>query len=431
MNARLFAAAAAIAITSAPAWAGPHSGPSYTPDLLPPVSNAGECYARVKIPARYESTSQTVMTHAPYETVRVTEPEFQSRTEQVMVKEPSVRYEVRQPSFKSVTEKVLTRPSYEKLSVSPPQFSTVTETFAMSEPKLVWKKGNPGELRRQGYIIHSTADAGVGGHGYTSTTQYGATGGERCGPTCEIWCLVEEPGVKKSFQRRVMSNPGEVRRHAVPAQYQTITKQVVADPGGVREIPVPGEFRSVTVHDLVRPAESYSELAPPTYGEVHGKVMVEPERYEWRRVVCKPGTAVSQDYSIRGSGGGNYSAYPSTISQTPRSGVRGSGGGNYAYSSQPATSYESYSAPAYGSVRGSGGGNYSYSGGTTVIDGSHKGGHHSGHAHGGDHYSSQTHSGSVHTGHGHSGHESFQEMGTYGSGSLFEQPAYGNLAGGK
>ena len=427
MNARILAAAAAVALTSAPAWAGPHSGPSYTPDLLPPVSHAGECYARVKIPARYESTSQTVMTHAPYETMRVSEPEFRSRTEQVMVKEPSVRFEVRQPTFKSITEKVVTRPSYEKLSVSPPQFSTVTETFAMSEPRLVWKKGNPADLIRQGYTIHSTADGGAYGKGYSSTTQYGAMGGERCGPTCEIWCLVEEPGVKKSFQRRVMSSPGEVRRHTVPAQYQHITKQVVADPGGVREIQVPGEYRSVTVHDLVRPAESYSELTPPTYGEVHGKVMVEAERYEWRRVVCKPGTAVSKDYSIRGSGGGNYSAYPQ---QTPRSGVRGSGGGNYAYSSQPAMSYESYSGGAYGGIRGSGGGNYSSTGTTTVIDDGHMGGHHSGHAHGGDHYSSQSHSGSVHTGHAHGEHESFRELsGGYSSGTIYDQPAYGYPTG--
>ena len=406
MKLRMLAATAALAI-AAPAVAGPHysSGPSYTPDLLPPVSNAGECYARVKIPARYESRSQTVMTHAPYETHKVTEPKFQSRTESVMVKEPSVRYEVRQPSFKSVTEKILTRPAYEKLSVSAPQFSTVTESFTMSEPKLVWKKGNPGELMRQGYIIHSTADAGAGGRGYSSTTQYGASGGDKCGPTCEIWCLVEEPGVQKSFQRRVMSSPGEVRRHAVPAQYQTITKQVVSDPGGVREVPVPGEFRNITVHDLVEPAQSYSEMTPPTYGDVQGKVMVEAERYEWRRVVCQPGT---QGY-ISGS---SYS------------------GGSY-------SSGSSYSGSTYSS--GS-----SYSSGS--ISGQHMGGHHSGHQHGADHYGSQNHSGSVHSGHAHKGHESYRELGgyssgstyssggSYSSGSIYDQPAYSSqsqgLAGG-
>ena len=304
MKTSILAATAAL-VFAAPAFAGNYaSGPSYTPDALPPSSNPGECWARVKVPAKYETVSQTVMTHAPYQTMKVTQPKFQSRQEQVMVKEPSVRYEVRQPTFKSVSETIMTRPSYEKLSVTPPRFENVQETLTMSEPKLVWKKGNPGELRRQGYIIHSTADGGAYGQGYSSTTHYGAVGGDRCGATCEIWCLVEEPGVRQSFSRRVMTSPGGVQRHSVPAQYQTITKQVVADPGGVREVPVPGEYRSVTVQDMVDPGGAYHENVPPQYGKVQGKVIAETERYEWRRVLCQPGTQHK-------SPAHNYERYPS------------------------------------------------------------------------------------------------------------------------
>ena len=281
----------ALIAMAAPVWAGgPVSGPAYTPDLLPPVSHAGECYARVKIPAQYETLTEKVITREAHTKPHIAQAQLVTETEQVMVKEPSVRFAVRQPTYKTVSEKVLTRPSYDKLSVTPPTFQTVTETLQTSAPRLIWKKGNPGELARQGYIIHSTADAGRHGQGYSSTTQYGQTGGSACGPMCEIWCLVEEPGETVNVTRKVMSSPGGVQRTRVPAVYQTITKQVVADPGGVQEIPVPAEYRSITVEKLVQPGIEALIEVPTEYGQVQTKRLIADERYEWRRVLCAPGT---------------------------------------------------------------------------------------------------------------------------------------------
>ena len=293
MTLRTALMATATLALAAPALAGGPSypsGPAYTPDLEPPVSNPGECYARVKIPAQYETFTETIVTQPAHTKPHVAQPRLQSRQEQVMVKEPSTRFRVRQPSYRSVTEQVLTRPSYDKLSVTPPSFSTVTETVQTSAPRLVWKKGNPGELARQGYVIHSTADAGAFGQGYSSTTQYGQSGGERCGAMCEIWCLVEEPGQTASYSKKVMTNPGGVRRTRVPAVYQTITKQVVADPGGVEEILVPAEYRSITVEDIVEPGIEALIEVPEEYGQITKKRLVADERYEWRRVLCQPGT---------------------------------------------------------------------------------------------------------------------------------------------
>ena len=97
------------------------------------------------------------MTAEGFTDIEVTEPLFQTRTENVLTKEASTRFVVRQPSYRNVRERILTRPAHERLSVSAPQFSTVTETIQTSAPHLVWKRGNPGELQRQGYVIQSTA----------------------------------------------------------------------------------------------------------------------------------------------------------------------------------------------------------------------------------------------------------------------------------
>jgi len=292
-------------------------GPATFPSALPPVANPGECYAQVKIPAQYSTGSETVMKAEGFTKLDVTEPQFQRRSETVMTKEPSTRYVVRQPSYRSVSERVLTRPGHDVLSVSAPQFSTVTETLQTSAPHLVWKRGNPGELQRQGYVIHSTADGRFrSGSGYQggsyATTQ---SGGDTCGPGCEIWCLVEEPGTSVTTTRRVMSSPSRIIRTPVAPQYEAITKQVLADPGGVEQVHVPAEYAHVTVEDLVRPAEAYEVNVPAQYGQVQTQQLISPERYEWRRVLCRPGTGAAVSRKSYGApshqSGSNYaSKYP-------------------------------------------------------------------------------------------------------------------------
>lgn len=271
--------------------AGNYGGQPHAPELLPPNPTPGVCYARVEIPAEYTTFTEDVLVEEGYTTVEVSNPQLATRQEKVLVKEASVRYEVKQPRFKTVSEKVMTRPAYDKLTVTPPRFSQVTETVAASAPRLIWKKGNPGALVRQGYKIHSTADSGHNGQGYSSTVQYGQSGGAtHCGATCEIWCLVEEPGETVQFRRKVVANPAQVQRRSVPARFQTIMKQVIADPGGVREVPVEARYQTIMVEDIVQPGGERQVTVPPKYGKINKKQLVSAERYEWRQVVCKNGT---------------------------------------------------------------------------------------------------------------------------------------------
>lgn len=300
---------AGTALAGNPSYAGP------APELVPAHPTAGECYARVKIPAQYAETPIGIKVEEGYKVPGVVPAQLASRQENVLVKEASVRYEVRQPTYRTVTEQILVRPSYEKLSVSAPQFQTVVETVQTSAPRLVWKQGNPANLIAQGYKIHSTADGGRFGQGYASAGQYASQGGTACGPSCEIWCLVEEPGQTTSYTRKVLANPGLVNRITVPAKYQHVTKHIVADHGGVTEIPVPAEYQTVIVEDVIAPAQEVYNYVEPKWAGLKTKTLISPERYEWRHVVCAPGTGSirpSSDYghkqtSSYGSGGHSYS----------------------------------------------------------------------------------------------------------------------------
>ena len=330
--------------------AGGQGGPNLS--AVPSHAQPGECYARVKHDAVYAPHSEIVIVEEGYERLEIDPAVLQSRTEQVLTKEASVRYEVRQPQYSTVTEQMMVRPSYEKLSVSPPQFSTVTETVQISAPRVVWKRGNPGALAAQGYNVLSTATGGSSYGGQSSHGGYsgyngapsshgggysGSTGPQHCGPDCEIWCLVEEPGEAVTYQRKVVSDPGRVQRQTVPAKFQTITKQVVSDPGGVREIPIPAEYSSVTVEDIVQMGGERYVSVPPVHGAIETQVFAEPERYEWMRVICSTGQVM-----------GPASQYT------------------------PAMPHSSHSAPTYGGSYSSGAS--SYTGIEIYSDGGHSGG---------------------------------------------------------
>ena len=335
------------------------------PSALPPTANAGECYGQVKIPAQYSTHAENVVTADGFTDIKVKPAKFKTRVKEFLTKEESTHFVVRQPSFRTVSEQVLTRPGHDRLSVSPPQYSTITESLQTSAPHLVWKRGNPGELQRQGYVIHSTADgrlsdpahpSGYGGGGSYGTSQ---SSGEQCGLGCEIWCLVEEPGSSVTTTRRVLTAPPQVIKTPVPPQYRTITKQIVTDPGGVKKVRVPAEYATLEIDKLVRPAKTYHVDVPPVLGQVEGRTLISPERYEWRRVLCQPGTIGQAPQTSRG-----YQSHGSSVSHGGGY-VQGSSHSNVSSYSSGST-YSNVPSYSSGSTHSNGAG---YSSGTTFSQG--------------------------------------------------------------
>jgi len=315
--------------------------PQIAGGAVPPHAVAGQCYARVKVPAQYNSVQETVLVEDSYETLSVTPPQLQTRQEQVVVKDASTRYEVRQPRYETRNEQILVAPAYEKLSVSQPSFKKVIETFSSSQPQMVWKRGNPTKLAAQGYKIHSTASSGGVSYGGSYS---GHSGGGQCLDACEIWCLVEVPGETIAYERTVLDQPAQVMRMAVDAKYQTIRKQVLVDPGGVSEIPVPAEYQSVSVEELVAPGYVDQTTVPAKYGYLDRKELISAETYEWKQVICKPGTGTIS-FQTEPSVDPSPFAYSSSSSASSEVGHYGGS----AYNSGSITSYNPHTS-SYGTT---------------------------------------------------------------------------------
>ena len=221
-----------------------------------PNAQAGDCFARVIIPATYDTIPQTVTTQDAFDTIEVTPAQLTPDTLNIKTRDEGTRYVVRQPRYETITEEVLVRPAYEELSVVPAQFDTVTETITVGEPRKVWRKG-----RNLSAISRTDADG-------------------------TVYCLVEEPAETRTVSRRVVRVPEQVQTVTIPAQYKTVTKQVLVDPGGVDQQPIAAEYTDVTVSRLVTPASHFNRPQPAQTSTVDTRRLNAPERFEWVPVLC-------------------------------------------------------------------------------------------------------------------------------------------------
>ncbi|MEM1088126.1 MAG: peptidoglycan-binding protein [Pseudomonadota bacterium] len=233
------------------------TGLSTAPLAALPQARPGECFARMQIPAQYETQPKKVSVAQGYERARVMQAEFATDFEEIIVKDAHTRYVVRQPKFAVQQQQVMLRPSYDRLEVVPARFSYSREKVQVSEPRLVWKRG------------------------------IGLSGISRTDPrTGETWCLVEEPGRTITINKRVVTQPEQVRRVPVPAQTVSVARQVLIDEGGVEKVSVPAQTRRMTVQRLVAPGRVDTFNAPEEFDTVEQRILTAPERFEWVSVLC-------------------------------------------------------------------------------------------------------------------------------------------------
>ncbi len=222
-----------------------------------PRAHPGECFARMKVAAQYDMVPRQIAVAAPYQRAKLTQAQFGSETEKVLVKDAHIRYVVSQPKFAVKHEQVIIKPAHDRLEVVPARFSYVAETVQVSEPRLVWKRG------------------------------VGLSGVSRQDPrTGDTWCLVEEAGETQTIQKRMVSQPEQVRRVPIAAQTVSVSRQVLVQQGGIKQIDVPAEYRDFTVQRMIAPASSGSYNVPEEVDTIMTKTLRTSERFEWVEVLC-------------------------------------------------------------------------------------------------------------------------------------------------
>jgi len=300
-------------------------GSSEVNGLFPPNPKAGECYARVIIPATYQTNSERVLKREAAERIEIIPAKYTTAEESRVVKEASTKLEVIPAQFETVTERVLVKPASTRLEVIPAQYETIEETVmvrpaskevveipavyetqterVLDQPaRTEWKRGT-GIGTGKG-VASSSAAQTIERFGDYKVLQ------TRVEDTGDLMCLVEIPATYRTIEKQVLVQPARTRAVESPAEYKTVKKTVLRNPAATREVVIPAEYRTVDVVKQVRPATTREVVIPAVYGEVAVTKLVTPaserripipaeyttvthnkkvtdERTEWRPVLCE------------------------------------------------------------------------------------------------------------------------------------------------
>lgn len=235
---------------------------SQTTSLLPPNPKAGECYARVVIPAKYAMESETVQIRDAGQRIETIAPEYGYVQQQVLVKEAYERLEVIPATYKTMSETIEVAEASEQLIRVPAKYKTVTEKIMVRPAHTEWKKGT-GPIQK--------IDSGTG----------------------EIMCLVEVPAEYKTVTKTVMVEPETVRTVAIPGKSQKITRRVVDQPATTRKMVVPAEYKTVKVRKLTKAAQQHAIAIPAEYKTVEKRAKISDAYLEWRSILCETNTQPS------------------------------------------------------------------------------------------------------------------------------------------
>jgi len=191
--------------------------------LTPPNAKAGECYAKVVIPAKYKTVQ-----------------------DRVLVQEASEKISITPAKYEWVNKQVELTPASKKLVTVPATFKKVTEIIEVKPTTYAWKTS----LKRNAPPVSKEilAVAKLKGIDIDNTTPR----------TCYKEYFT--PATYKSVSEEVIIQKASQKSKVIPAQYETVEKTIEITPASTKTITVPA-----------------------TYGFVEEKVLVEKEKTVWKK----------------------------------------------------------------------------------------------------------------------------------------------------
>lgn len=223
---------------------------------LPPNPEAGECYARVYVQPKVQTTTKKLLVKEASTKIKVIPAQYAPGTEKVLAEDATEKLVIIPAQYGSKTEKVLVAPEKTTLVEVPATYNTITEKVLVHPARKIWKQGS-GPIQR--------VDSATG----------------------EIMCLVEEPAVYKTITKRVVATQATTKKITIPAKYSTVTRKVVIKPATTKRVIIPAKYDVVKVTKLVKPAQEVRVPVPAQYKSVTEEKIVSPGRAEWRSILCE------------------------------------------------------------------------------------------------------------------------------------------------
>ncbi len=191
--------------------------------LIPPDAKAGECYAKVVIPAKYKSVD-----------------------ERVLVQEASEKITITPAKYEWVEEKVEITPASKKLVTVPATYKKVSETIEVKPATRSW---------------------------HTSLKRHSAPVSK------EILVAAKLKGVDLEN-----ATPGSCyKEYFSPEKYKTVTEEIIIQKETTKQKIVPAVYETVEKTIEIKPASKKTITVPATYEFKTEKVLVEKEKTVWKK----------------------------------------------------------------------------------------------------------------------------------------------------
>ena len=227
---------------------------------LPPAdAKAGECYAKVLIPAKYTTSAGQVLVQAANSTFKKTPAVYREIEKSILIQEESFELVPVPAVYETSTERVLIQEERVVKSVIPATYRDAVKKVLISPARVEWKVG------RGAYEKIDTA-------------------------TGEIMCRVEIPAVFKEFSHQIVDQPARTEEEVIPARYETIERQVVKTPPTTKKKLIPAKYITVKIKELVDPEKFEIIETPARYASVQKRSLVSPETVQWRQILCETNT---------------------------------------------------------------------------------------------------------------------------------------------
>jgi hypothetical protein len=303
--------------------------------LLPPNARAGECYAKVMVPAEYKTVQEKVVIAEASEKIEVIPAKYEWTEVRVPVQQESEKLVAVPATFETVKEEVEIEPAHtvwrmgpgEKAKLAggqtvsaalalglpqaakpgqcfnefykPAEFKTETkkllkhaasEKIITTEPEFEWIeekvliKEASEKLVEVPAEYEVTTEKVLESPAYTTWKEGRGLNEKVDNATGEIMCLVEVPAKYKTIEKRVLKTPASLKKIEIPAEYKTVRVKKLAKPAEEKRVEIPAEYQTVSTRTKVSDAKlTWNPAGASGEGKATGKTLClaeVPAKYE-------------------------------------------------------------------------------------------------------------------------------------------------------
>jgi len=281
--------------------------------LVPPNAKAGECYAKVVIPAKYKAVEEKVLIQEASEKISIIPAKYEWSNEKIEITPKSKKLIIVPAHYKKITKNIEVKPTSRSWHTSlkshsapvskeilvaakikgvdlknstpgscfkeyytPQRYKTITEKIVIQEERIK-NQIIPAKYKMVEKTIEVTPAS-------KKTITVPATYENK-----EVKILVEK--AKTVWKKGV--NPAQKLNGAtgeimclvkIPAKYRTVQKKVVKTPATTKIVEVPAVLKTIKIKELVTEASNKTITIPAITQNIEKKVLAKKPEFSWFRV---------------------------------------------------------------------------------------------------------------------------------------------------